>query len=133
MLWILVSSCCKSENILFSSDPGLGGIEDRAGCQLVSASSIAIELFSSSVRRTVASFVRPAATAALSWVLKDRRCDRRWIIGQRSVENPRRVSTALSGESGILPLDDGGTGNGSEVGCVFVLGDVPIERAAITS
>ena len=133
MLWILVSSCCKSEIALFSSDSRLGGIEDRAGCQLVSASSIAIELFSSSVRRTVASFVRPAATAASSWVLKERRCDRRWIIGQRSVENPRRVSTALSGESGILPLDDGGTGNGAEVGCVFVLGDVPIERAAITS
>lgn len=133
MLWILVSSCCKSEIILFSSDSKLGGrIEDRAGCQLVSASSIAIELFSSSVRRTVASFVRPAATAASSWFLKERRCDRRWIIGQRSVENPRRVSTALSGESGILPLD-GGTGNGVEVGCVFALGDVPIERAAITS
>jgi hypothetical protein len=41
-------------------------MDERAGCQFVSASSIARELFSSSVRRTVASFVRPAAIAASS-------------------------------------------------------------------
>jgi len=49
-----------------SDDGGQGWMVESAGCQFVSASSIAIELFSSSVRRTVASFVRPAATAAWS-------------------------------------------------------------------
>ena len=65
--------------------------------------------------------------------MKERRCDKRWIMGQRSVEKPRRVSTAFNGESGMLPAVDGGTGKGAEVGCVLVLGEVPNERAAITS
>jgi hypothetical protein len=43
------------------------------------------------------------------------------------------VSTAFKGESGMLPLDDGGNWNGVQVGCVLVFGAVPNERAAITS
>jgi hypothetical protein len=65
--------------------------------------------------------------------LKERRCERRWIIGQRSVEKPRRVSTAFSGEFGMVSADDGGMGKGTEVGCVLELGAVPKESAAITS
>lgn len=51
---------------LNSSEGEVGGRDESAGCQFVSASSIANELFSSSVRNTVASFVRPAAMAASS-------------------------------------------------------------------
>jgi len=43
------------------------------------------------------------------------------------------VSTAFSGEFGVVPADDGGMGNGTEVGCVLELGAVPKESAAITS
>jgi len=75
MLWILVSSTVSSLKFtpfkMWSSSDMQDAAEsaeadERAGCQFVSASSIAIELFSSSVRRTVASFVRPAMTAASS-------------------------------------------------------------------
>lgn len=55
------------------------------------------------------------------------------MIGQRSVEKPNRVSTAFSGDSGTGPLEVGGIGKGVEVGCVLVFGDVPSDRAAITS
>ena len=77
--------------------------------------------------------VCPAAIAASSETLKDRRCERRWIIGQRSVERPRRVSTALNGEFELRNSESGGEGNGAVVGCELVFGGVPNERAAITS
>jgi hypothetical protein len=55
---------------------------------------------SSSVRRTVALLACPAAMAASSETLKDRRCERRWIIGQRSVERRaecrRRLTVTLN-------------------------------------
>lgn len=38
------------------------------------------------------------------------------MMGQRSVEKPRRVSTALSGELGIEFAEAGGAGKGGEVG-----------------
>lgn len=43
------------------------------------------------------------------------------------------MSTAFNGDSGTVPFHDGGIGKGAEVGCVLVLGEVPNERAAITS
>lgn len=43
------------------------------------------------------------------------------------------MSTAFSGEFVIASTDDGGMGNGTEVGCVLELGAVPRESAAITS
>lgn len=60
------------------------------------------------------------------------------MMGQRVVEKPSRVSTALSGEEGVVSKEsaegeEGGYGNGAVVGWVVVLGDVPRERAAITS
>jgi hypothetical protein len=55
------------------------------------------------------------------------------MIGQRSVERPRRVSTALSGEFAVGNSLTGGDGKGAVVGCVVVFGGVPSERAAITS
>lgn len=55
------------------------------------------------------------------------------MIGQRSVERPRSVSTALSGELGIEPVDAGGVGNGGEIGSWLAFGAVPRDSAAITS
>jgi hypothetical protein len=94
---------------------------------------MAWEVLSSSVRRTVALLVWPAAIAASRETLKDSKCERRWIMGQRSVERPRRVSTALSGELGAGNSDAGGVGKGAVVGCELVFGGVPSESAAITS
>lgn len=81
----------------------------------------------------MALLVWPAAMAASREILKERRWERRWIIGQRSVERPRSVSTAFRGDPGILPSQEGDVGNGVEAGCVLAFGDVPRERAAITS
>lgn len=55
------------------------------------------------------------------------------MIGQRSVERPRSVSTALNGDLGIEYSDEEGNGNGAAVGWVLVFGAVPSESAAITS
>lgn len=55
------------------------------------------------------------------------------MMGHRSVENPRSVSTALRGELSVAVPSAGGTGNGVEHGWVFLFGGVPNERAAITS
>ena len=52
-------------------------------------------------------------------------------MGQRSVDRPRRVSTALKAE-----LRNGGSrgmGEGYGVDWMFAFGVVPSERAAITS
>lgn len=55
------------------------------------------------------------------------------MIGQRSVERPRRVSTALNGELGTEPVDTGGVGKGDDVAWALAFGAVPSDRAAITS
>lgn len=75
--------------------------------------------------------VWPAAIAASREVLKDSKWDRRWIMGHRSVDSPRRVSTALNGEFGIK--NSGDEGNGVDTGWELAFGGVPSERAAITS
>lgn len=103
----------------------------RVGVHSCRASSMAWELFSSSVRRTVALLVRPVARASWRDFLKERRCERRWIMGQRSVERPRRVSTALNGELGIAAKV--WMGQGKKEDSMLAFGDVPRERAAITS
>ena len=54
-------------------------------------------------------------------------------MGHRSVDRPRSVSTALSGELDARKLDSGGAGKGVAIGCEVVFGGVPSERAAITS
>lgn len=76
-------------------------ISSKVGFQSLSASSMACVSFSSSVRRTVALLVSPEARAASMAFLTDKRCDRRWIMGHRSVDRPRRVSTALNAELGM--------------------------------
>jgi hypothetical protein len=84
---------------------------------------------SSSVRNTLALVISSAATASLSDFLNDNRCERRWIIGQRSVERPKSVSTEFNGE-----LKYGcSSGKGAAVGCDVVLGEVPSDKAAMTS
>ena len=114
-----------------SSPSSLGGL--RWGFHSRRAISIAWDVLSSSVRRTVALLVWPAAMAASSEVLKDSKCERRWIMGHRSVERPRRVSTALNGEFEAGNSEAGGVGKGAAVGCELVFGGVPSESAAITS
>jgi hypothetical protein len=94
---------------------------------------MACDVFSSSVLITIALLVCPAATAASSEILNDSRCDSRWIIGHRSVERPRRVSTQFRGEFGFERLQGSGRGKGVAIGGVLVCGEVPSERAAITS
>ena len=54
-------------------------------------------------------------------------------MGQRSVERPRSVSTALNGELGIILSASDGSLNGVGVGCELEFGDVPSESAAIRS
>lgn len=49
----------------------------------------------------MALLVSPDARAVSMALLSERRCDRRWIMGQRSVDRPRRVSTALNAEFGM--------------------------------
>ena len=85
------------------------------------------------MRKTVALLVWPAATAASREYLNDNRCERRWIMGQRSVDRPKRVSIAISGEFDDRDSKAGGNGKGATIGCELVLGGVPSERAAITS
>lgn len=53
------------------------------------------------------------------------------MIGQRSVERPRRVSTDPSGDDGRG--DAGAIGKGLDAVRLVVFGAVPRERAAITS
>jgi hypothetical protein len=88
---------------------------EMGGFQLVRACSMAWDVLSSSVRRTVALIVSPIARADLIEALNDKRCERRWIIGHRSVARPRRVSTALKGEFFIERF---GLGSGDPVGNV---------------
>lgn len=94
---------------------------------------MAWEVLSSSVFRTVALLVSPLDMAASRDCLWERRWERRWIMGHRSVEKPRRVSTACNGELPFGVLSTGGTGKGVEQGWVFVFGGVPNDSAAITS
>lgn len=94
---------------------------------------MAWDVLSSSVRRTVALLVSPAVIAASRDLLTERRRERRWIIGQRSVERPRSVSTAFRGELDNGSVDTGGVGKGVEEDCAFEFGAVPSDRAAITS
>lgn len=94
---------------------------------------MAWEVLSSSVRRTVALLRSPAATAASRECLKDRRCERRWMMGQRSVESPSSVSTAFNAEFELRNSESGGGGKGAAVGWELVCGGVPSESAAITS
>lgn len=54
-------------------------------------------------------------------------------MGQRSVERPSRVSTRLRGFSVVVLSEDAGYGNGAAVGALDAFGDVPRERAAMTS
>jgi hypothetical protein len=54
-------------------------------------------------------------------------------MGHKSVENPRSVSTALSGEFSGRNSELGGDGKGVAIGCELLFGGVPSERAAITS
>jgi hypothetical protein len=53
------------------------------------------------------------------------------MIGHRSVDRPRRVSTALSAEMGIEVTT--GPGGAQEVVWILAFGGLPSERAAITS
>ena len=124
----LGESCDKS-----TSPSGDFGSVLRVGFQFVSANSIACEVLSSSVRKTVALLVSPAAIAASREFLYDRRWESRWIIGQRSVERPSSVSTALSGESGMVVSDGEGNWKGVAVGWVLEFGAVPSDSAVITS
>jgi hypothetical protein len=117
------------DSVGFSSLPG----EPRRGFHSRSAISMAWEVLSSSVRRTVALLVSPAAIAASRETLNDSRCERRWMMGQRSVERPRRVSTSLRGELVPVKSNVGGVGNGVDVGCEVLFGGVPSDSAAITS
>ena len=105
----------------------------REGSQFVKASSIAWDVFSSSVRSTEALEIWPRERAVAMDDLKERRWERRWIMGQRVVERPRRVSTALRGVAEVKEESGKSEGKGVVVGRVVVLGDVPRERAAITS
>lgn len=117
-------------------EPGISFSEGsgvHVGFQFVRASSMAWEVFSSSVRRTMALLVSPLEMAASRACLWDRRCERRWIMGQRSVEKPRSVSTAFRGEERLGISSMGGMGNGVDDGWWLVFGEVPSERAAITS
>jgi hypothetical protein len=115
--------------VVSSSSSGEDGFEERVGVHSVNACSIAWEVVSSSARNTLAFVISPAASASSSDFLKDNRCERRWMIGQRSVERPKSVSTEFSGE-----LKNGcSSGKGVAVGCDVVLGEVPSDRAAITS
>lgn len=93
---------------------------------------MACDVFSSSVRRTVALLVSPIASAASMDVLNDNKWESRCMIGHKSVDNPRRVSTEFRGEGG-KGLEGAGNGKGCDIGCVLVLGGVPKDRAAITS
>tara|TARA_R110002060_G_scaffold26196_6_gene35712 strand:+ start:1145 stop:1309 length:165 start_codon:yes stop_codon:yes gene_type:complete len=54
-------------------------------------------------------------------------------MGQRSVERPRSVSTALSGELGIESVDVVDVGKGGGAVSSLAFGAVPRDRAAITS
>jgi hypothetical protein len=78
-----------------------GDVGVRVGFQLVSAISMACDVLSSSVRSTVALLNSPATKASSSDCLKESKCDSRCIMGHRSVDSPRSVSTALSGEIGF--------------------------------
>lgn len=74
MLWIrklsIVSGSSKSPTSLTSSDlVSFSSLETNVGVQLVSASSIACDEFSSSVLMTTALLVSPAAIAESSEVL----------------------------------------------------------------
>ena len=79
----------------------------------------------------MALLVCPVATAATRDFLNERRWDSRWMIGHRSVDRPRRVSTALSAEMGIEVTT--GPGGAQEVVWILAFGGLPSERAAITS
>lgn len=54
------------------------------------------------------------------------------MIGQRSDDNPSNVSTPLKGDSDIEVFEEG-YGNGAAVGGDEAFGEVPSERAAMTS
>lgn len=110
-----------------------GELGVSVGFQFVSAISMAWDVLSSSVRRTVALLSSPAIRASSRDCLKESKCDRRCIMGHRSVDRPRSVSTAFSGEIGIERSGGTGNGNGVDVGCVLVFGAVPRDRAAMTS
>jgi len=59
----------------------------------------------------------------------ERRCESRWIMGQRSVAMPSSVSTELRGEGEELER----TVRGMRDGGSAELGEVPRERAVMTS
>jgi hypothetical protein len=95
----------------------------------VRASSIACVVVSSSVRSTVAFDMLALASAAWSSRFASRRWESLWMMGQRSVAMPRRVSTEFSGE--IDGID--GRFKGLRGVVVVDIGDVPKESAAMTS
>ena len=99
------------------------------GDQLLRASSMAAVVVSNSVRSTVVFNVFPDAVASASSCRAGRRCDIRWIMGQRSVAIPSRVSTAERGFEGGL----GGRVGEEREGGRGDRGEEPKERAAITS
>jgi len=103
------------------------------GFQFVSAVLIAWDVLSSSLRRTEALLVSFMEMAVSREFLKDSSWERRWIMGQRSVERPRSVSTELRGELGSMIFDGGAGERGTAVAWVLLLGAVPSDKAAITS
>lgn len=90
---------------------------------------MALEVDSSSVRRTQAFEVLPHASATCKSRRDSRRWERRYMMGQRSVAMPKRESTELSGEGeGVLGRLRGAIGEG-----LVEIGAVPYESAVITS
>lgn len=122
ILWIreLSTVSTTSRSSISPSSSGLtsfSSCEASVGFQLVRASSIACDEFSSSVLMTTALLVCPAASAASSEVLYASRCDNRCIMGHKSVDSPRRVSTECRG---FERLPGSGDGNGTAIGGVSV-------------
>lgn len=113
---IRVSSFSFLKIAFCESPSALAEACETVGFQVLSANSIACEAFSNSVLRTEALLVWPATVADSSEFLRDSKWDNRWMIGHRSVERPRRVSTELSGELGTsFEWAELGTGKGGAV------------------
>lgn len=108
------------------------GVED--GCHSVRARSIACAVDENSARRTANFDEEEEEEEEDDWSSSDlsgRRVDSRWIMGQRVVDIPRRVSTFDRGE--VVGAPRGERGRRWEADGGLERGEVPFERAVITS
>lgn len=111
-----------------------GGVKSAGscGCQLFNAASIACAVELNSVLKT-AIFVGEELDE-MAWSREDLREERpesRWMMGQRVVDMPSRVSMLLSGEVGVAPMGEKGSRPPGEG--VVLIGEVLFDKAVITS